>query len=131
LGVKAANPDRPVLAVTGDGGFMFAVQELSTAVQYGLAVVVLVFNNASYGNVLRDQKVGFGNRIIGSVLENPDFMALSQAFGVPAHRVASPEALRPVLAKALKSRNPVLIEVRVPQGSEASPWPFIHPKPVA
>lgn len=131
LGVKAANPERPVLAVTGDGGFMFAVQELSTAVQYGLAVVVLVFNNAAYGNVLRDQKVGFGNRVIGSVLQNPDFLELAQAFGVAAHRVASPDALRPVLAKALKAKAPVLIEVQVAQGSEASPWPFIHPKPVA
>lgn len=131
LGVKTANPDQPVLAVTGDGGFMFAVQELSTAVQYGLAVVVLLFNNASYGNVLRDQKVGFGNRLIGSALQNPDFMELAKAFGVAGHRVASPEALRPVLAKALKSKVPVLIEVQVPQGSEVTPWPFIHPKPIA
>lgn len=130
LGVKAANPDRPVLAVTGDGGFMFAVQELSTAVQYGLGVVVLLFNNNAYGNVLRDQRQGFGNRLIGSVLENPDFVALAKAFGVAAHRVASPGALRPVLAKALKSPAPVLIEVEIPQGSEASPWPFVHPKPV-
>jgi acetolactate synthase-1/2/3 large subunit len=131
LGAKAANPDKPVVAVTGDGGFMFAVQELATAVQYGIAVVVLLFNNASYGNVMRDQKMGFGNRIIGSALQNPDFMGLAQAFGVTGHRVASPEALRPVLAKALKSKAPVLIEIDIPQGSEASPWAFIHPKPVA
>lgn len=131
LGVKAANPDKPVVAVTGDGGFMFGVQELATAAQYGLGVVTLVFNNGSYGNVLRDQQVGFGNRLIGSVLQNPDFMQLAQAFGIAGHRVASPEALRPVLAKAIKSKHPVLIEVQVPQGSEASPWAFIHPKPVA
>ena len=130
LGVKAANPERPVIAVTGDGGFMFAVQELATAVQYGLGVIVLLFNNNAYGNVLRDQKVGFGNRIIGSVLENPDFMLLAKAFGVAGHTVSSPEALRPVLAKALKTKVPVLIEVQVPQGSESSPWPFVHPKPV-
>ncbi|MDX2203149.1 MAG: thiamine pyrophosphate-binding protein [Hyphomicrobiaceae bacterium] len=130
LGAKAANPDKPVVAVTGDGGFMFAVQELATAVQYGIAVVVLLFNNASYGNVMRDQKQGFGNRLIGSALQNPDFMALAKAFGVAGHRVASPEALRPVLAKAIRSKVPVLIEIEVPQGSETSPWAFIHPKPI-
>lgn len=131
LGAKCANPDKPVVAVTGDGGFMFAVQELATAVQYGIGVVVLLFNNASYGNVMRDQRQGFGNRLIGSALQNPDFMALAQAFGVAGHRVASPEALRPVLARAIKSKAPVLIEVEVPQGSETSPWAFIHPKPIA
>jgi acetolactate synthase I/II/III large subunit len=78
--------------------------------------------------VLRDQQVGFGNRVIGSVLKNPDFMALAAAFDVEGHRVSSPEALHPVLTKALKAGKPVLIEVAVAQGSEASPWPFITPK---
>lgn len=128
LGVKAANPEKPVVCITGDGGFMFAAQELASAVQEGIGLVTLLFNNASFGNVLRDQQVGFGNRVIGSVLRNPDFMMLAEAFGIEGHRVASPEALRPVLAKALGGNAPVLIEIEVPQGSETSPWEFIHPK---
>jgi acetolactate synthase I/II/III large subunit len=128
LGVKVAHPGKPVVSVTGDGGFMFAVQELATAAQENIPLVTMVFNNHAYGNVLRDQQVGFGNRIIGSVLKNPDFLALAAAFGVEGHRVDSPEVLRPVLAKALKAAKPVLIEVTVEQGSEASPWPFIMPK---
>jgi acetolactate synthase I/II/III large subunit len=128
LGVKVAHPDKPVVSVTGDGGFMFAVQELATAAQENIALVTLVFNNHAFGNVLRDQQVGFGNRLIGSVLKNPDFLALAAAFDVEGHRVTSPEALRPVLTKALKAGKPVLIEVAVAQGSEASPWPFITPK---
>lgn len=128
LGVKVAHPDRPVICLTGDGGFMFAVQELATAAQEGIALVTLLFNNNAYGNVLRDQKIGFGNRVIGSVLQNPDFMTLARAFGIEGHRVASPDDLRPVLARALEARHPVLIEVSVPQGSEVSPWEFIHPK---
>ena len=56
LGAKIANPDKPVVAITGDGGFMFGVQELSTAVQFNIGVVTLVFNNNSYGNVRRDQR---------------------------------------------------------------------------
>jgi acetolactate synthase-1/2/3 large subunit len=128
LGVKVAHPATPVVSITGDGGFMFAVQELATAKQYGIGLVTLVFNNASYGNVLRDQRTAFGNRIIGAALDNPDFMLLAQAFGVEGHRVASPAALKRVLRKALQAPGPVLIEVQVPQGSEVSPWGFIHPK---
>jgi acetolactate synthase I/II/III large subunit len=128
LGVKVANPDKPVVAVTGDGGFMFGVQELATAVQYGIAVVILVFNNQSYGNVLRDQETGFNNRVIGAMLDNPDFVALAKAFGLEAHHVASPQTLGALLAKALRSDKPVLIEIEVPPRSEVSPWDFIHPR---
>ena len=126
LGVKVAHPDKPVVSITGDGGFMFAVQELSIAKQENIALVTLLFNNNAYGNVMRDQKERFGNRVIGAALENPDFMALAAAFGVEGHRVASPEVLRPVLAKALTANAPVLIEIEVSQGSETSPWEFIH-----
>ena len=129
LGVKVAHPDKPVVSVAGDGGFLFGVQELATAVQYGIAVVVLLFNNGAYGNVMRDQRTNFGNRVIGAALANPDFMLLARSFGVEAHRVASPEALRPVLEAALEAKGPVLIEIEVAQGSETSPWEFIHPKP--
>ena len=127
LGVKVAHPDKPVVSVTGDGGFLFAVQELATAAQYGIALVTLLFNNASFGNVLRDQRTAFGNRVIGSVLDNPDFMLLAKAFGVEGHRVASPGALERVLARVIDTDKPVLIEIEVPQGSEVSPWEFIHP----
>jgi acetolactate synthase-1/2/3 large subunit len=129
LGVKVAHPDQPVVSVAGDGGFLFGVQELATAVQYGIAVVVLLFNNGAYGNVMRDQRTNYGNRVIGAALSNPDFMLLARSFGVEAHRVSSPEALRPVLKAAITSKVPVLIEVEVTQGSETSPWEFIHPRP--
>ena len=128
LGVKVAHPDKPVVSIAGDGGFLFGVQELATAAQYGIALVTLVFNNAAYGNVLRDQRTAFGNRVIGAALDNPDFMVLAKSFGVEGHRVASPAALRPVLQKAIRAKGPVLIEIQVPQGTEVSPWEFIHPK---
>lgn len=128
LGVKAAHPDKPVVCITGDGGFQFAATELATAKQEGIALVTILFNNSAFGNVLRDQRTSFGNRVIGASLQNPDFLALAKAFSVAAHRVASPEQLKPVLAAALQASEPVLIEVVVPQGSEVSPWEFIHPK---
>ena len=128
LGVKAANPDRVVVSMSGDGGFMFGCQELATLAQERLAVVAIVFNNRSFGNVLRDQRTNFANRTIGAALQNPDFQLLGKAFGIETHNVASPAALRPVLAQAIAARTPQLIEVEIAQGTEVSPWEFIHLK---
>ncbi len=127
LGAKVAYPDRPVVAITGDGGFMFGVQELATAVQFGIGVVTLVFNNNAYGNVRRDQIQRFDGRVVASDLVNPDFVKLAESFGVDAARVTSPETFRPALEKALASGGPYVIAVEVPRDSEVSPWAFIHP----
>jgi acetolactate synthase-1/2/3 large subunit len=127
LGAKVAHPNRPVVAITGDGGFMFGVQELSTAVQFKIGVVVLVFNNNAYGNVRRDQRERFDGRIVASDLVNPDFMKLAESFGVGAARVTSPDQFRPALEKALADGGPYLIDIEVIRDSEASPWAFIHP----
>jgi acetolactate synthase-1/2/3 large subunit len=127
LGAKVAHPDRPVVAITGDGGFMFAVQELATAVQFNIAVIVLVFNNNAYGNVRRDQREHFDGRVVAADLVNPDFVKLAESFGVGAARVTSPQGFRPVLQKALADGGPFLIDIEVPRDSEVSPWAFIHP----
>jgi acetolactate synthase-1/2/3 large subunit len=127
LGVKAAHPDRPVVSITGDGGFMFAVQELATAVQHRIGLVTLVFNNNAFGNVRRDQQERFDGRLIGADLVNPDFELLARSFGVGFARVGSPAELTPALLAALGTGAPALIEIAVPSDSEASPWPFIHP----
>ncbi len=127
LGAKVAHPDRAVVAITGDGGFMFGVQELATAVQYQIGVVVLVFNNNAYGNVRRDQREHFDGRVVAADLVNPDFVKLAESFGVGAARVTSPEAFRPALEKALGDGGPYLIDIEVPRDSEVSPWTFIHP----
>ena len=128
LGVKVAHPKQPVVAICGDGGFMFAVQELATAVQYGINVVTLIFNNNAFGNVRRDQRERFAGRVLGSDLHNPDFLKLADAFGVMGERVTSPQALRPALTRALESGAPRLIEVPVPRDSESDPWRFLQPR---
>ena len=127
LGAKVANPNKPVVAITGDGGFMFGVQELSTAVQFRIGVVTLVFNNNAYGNVRRDQRERFDGRVVASDLVNPDFVKLAESFGVAAARVTSPDHFRPALEKALADGGPYVISVEVPTDSEVSPWAFIHP----
>ena len=129
LGVKVGNPDKAVVSITGDGGFMFAVQELASAAQHGIGIVTIVFNNNAYGNVRRDQLERFGGRLIGSELDNPDFIKLAESFGVAGIRVTSPDALRPALERALAADAPVVIEVPVEPDSEASPWRYIHPSP--
>jgi acetolactate synthase I/II/III large subunit len=127
LGAKVANPDRPVVAITGDGGFMFGVQELATAAQYGIGVVTLVFNNNAYGNVRRDQRERFDGRVVAADLVNPDFVKLAESFGVGAARVTSPDQFRPALEKALADGGSYVIAIEVPTDSEVSPWAFIHP----
>ena len=127
LGVKVAHPDKAVVSISGDGGFLFGVQELATARQFGINVVSIVFNNSAYGNVRRDQQQVYGNRLIGSDLANPDFVALAQSFGVLGMRANSPAELEVALTEALAADAPVVIEVPVPTGSDTSPWPFYHP----
>jgi acetolactate synthase-1/2/3 large subunit len=127
LGAKVAHPDRAVVAITGDGGFMFGVQELATAVQFKIGVVTLVFNNNAYGNVRRDQIKVFDGRVVAADLVNPDFVRLAESFGAGATRVSSPEAFRPALEKALADGGPYVIAVEVPRDSESNPWAFIHP----
>ncbi len=125
LGVKVANRDRAVVSVTGDGGFMFGVQELATAAEYGIGLVTILFDNGGYGNVRRDQDERFGGRRIGSDLRNPDFVQLVESFGIAAQRVRSATELGPVLEQAISDDGPIVIVVN--DGvTETSPWDFIH-----
>ena len=127
LGVKVAHPDKPVISIAGDGGFMFNVQELATAAQYNIGLVTIVFNSGNFGNVKRQQKEWFGGRYIGSELKNPDFVNLAESFGIRGYRTDSPEGLRPLLREALNVNEPSLIEVTV--GEMAAPWKFIIREP--
>ncbi len=129
LGAKVAHPDKVVVSIAGDGGFMFGVQELATAAQYGIGLVTVLFNNNSFGNVRRDQQRLYDNRVIGSDLRNPDFIKLAESFGVRAMAVTDPAGLRAALTIAIEDGGPWLIEVKVERGSESSPWVGIHGHP--
>ena len=106
---------------------MFGVQELATAVQYKINLIALVFNNRSFGNVLRDQQSSFGGRLIGESLENPDFVKLAESFGAVGYRAHNPAELKLALERALTQNAPVVIEVPSEPGTDTSPWPFIRP----
>ena len=125
LGAAHARRDVPVVSIAGDGGFLFASNELATAVHHRIALTVVVFNDGAFGNVRRIQEEQYGNRVIASDLSNPDFVRYAQSFGAEAERARNPQELRGALRRAFKQREaPTLIEV--PVGPMPSPWEFIQ-----
>jgi thiamine pyrophosphate-dependent acetolactate synthase large subunit-like protein len=110
IGAKIACPDRPVVAVVGDGGFLFTGAELATAVKYRLPVVFVVLNDQDYGAIRYLQSRIYG-RTGEHALTGPDFLGLARAFGVEAYRAGDADAFRPALDKALAHPGPTLVEV--------------------
>ncbi len=110
LGAKVGNPHRQVVVVTGDGGFMYALPDLATAVQEGINTVTVVFNDGALGASLRDQQVRYKGRVIGTQMQNPDFAAAAKAFGAEGLTLDHYDQLGPALADALKLEKPVIID---------------------
>ncbi len=123
LGVAAANPDKMVVGITGDGGFGWSLQELATARKYGLNAIVVVFNDGHFGNVRLLQQLTFGHSY-GVELCNPDYPQLAAAFGVRSTTVDSPEGLEKALRDAHGAGGPHLIEDRV--GPMPSVWHLLR-----
>lgn len=123
IGAAAGNPHRPVVSINGDGGFGYGLAELATVANHDLPLVGVVFADSAYGNVQRMHTQQFDGVFHGTTLQNPDFVALAQAFDVAGHRATSPEELRSTLADAIEARRPALIEV--PVGEMPDPWPTL------
>jgi len=111
LGAKVALPNRPVVTFVGDGGFLFTVQELATAVQYRLPVVTVVFDDGGFGALKVDQDLHYGGRRIAVDLVNPDFVALAEAFGATGVRVDGLTGVASAVGSALDSDGPAVIVV--------------------
>ena len=129
LGVKVANPDAPVLSISGDGGFLFASNELAVAVEYGINLVAVVFNDDRYANVHRQQREWYGGRSIASELHNPDFVKYAESFGARAERVRGPQELRGALERGFAASVPTVIEAHQPRDLP-TPWRYILEPPV-
>jgi acetolactate synthase-1/2/3 large subunit len=116
VAAKIAAPERTVVCFAGDGDFLMTGQELATAVQYGAAPLVLVFNNGMYGTIRMHQEREFPERPHGTALGNPDFALLAQAYGAFGTVVETTAAFAPALEAALAhirdKRVPALIELR-------------------
>ena len=128
LGAKVAFPDRAVLSVTGDGGFLFCATELATAVRHGINTVTVVFSDGAFGNVRRMQKEFHDKRFIATDLVNPDFVSLAESFGALGLRVHSAKGLRDALPEAFAAERPVVIDV--PVGEMPGPWRRMYPAEV-
>jgi thiamine pyrophosphate-dependent acetolactate synthase large subunit-like protein len=113
IGAKVARPDQPVVAVVGDGGFLFSVNELATAVKYSLPIVFLVLNDNRYGAIKYLQEAMFAGRWSEADLANPDFPAMARAFGAEGHLVKQIDDLPRALEKALAHPGPTVLEVPV------------------
>jgi acetolactate synthase-1/2/3 large subunit len=114
LGAKCASPKSQVVCVIGDGGFGYSLQELSTAVKYGINVVAIVFVDNALGASLHDQTTKYHNRVIGTNLHNPDFVLAAEAFGAKGIK-ATPQNISIALEEAIFSNQPCVIEVSIPQ----------------
>ncbi|MEP0943010.1 MAG: thiamine pyrophosphate-dependent enzyme [Rhizobiaceae bacterium] len=123
LGVAHARRDVPVVAISGDGGALFTLSELATAVHHKIPLTTVIFNDNAYGNVRRLQKDNYDSRFIASELTSPDFVKLAEGFGAIGMRANTPEELRLKLREAIKSPEPVVIEV--PVSELPSPWDYV------
>ncbi len=111
-GAKLALPGRNVVAISGDGGFLFTGQELATAVKYEIPVPVVLVNNEHYGVVAKTQERRYG-RTLGTDIHNPDFVQFAQAFGARGVRATDPEQLRRALGESFETAGPTIIDVPV------------------
>jgi acetolactate synthase-1/2/3 large subunit len=126
LGAKVAAPDRAVISLSGDGGFMYALPELATAVQHGIDVVAIVFVDGAFGASRNDQRTRYAGRTVGTELHNPSFAKVAEVFGAHGIR-AEPHELGKAVQRALEARRPAVIEVPIP----TLPPPFQLPPPGA
>ena len=113
IGAKMAFPDRKVLSISGDAGFMMNVQELETAVRKKLNVVAMVWTDGEYGLIKWKQQVGFQGRHSDLQFNNPDFAALARSFGMWGVELDSADGIRPALEEAFRQEGPALIAVPV------------------
>jgi acetolactate synthase I/II/III large subunit len=113
IACKLAQPERVVVAFAGDGCFMMNGQELATAAQYGVNVIMIVMNNNQLGTIRMHQERRFPGRVIGTDLVNPDFVAFARAFGAHGERVERNTDFAPALDRALVAGRPALIELRM------------------
>jgi acetolactate synthase-1/2/3 large subunit len=117
IAARAVHPERTAVCLAGDGDFLMSGQELATAVQYELPVVVLVVNNGMLGTIRMHQERLYPGRVVGTDLVNPDFAAYATAFGAHAETVERTEDFPPALERALAAGRPALVELRVdPEG---------------
>jgi acetolactate synthase-1/2/3 large subunit len=113
VAAKVMHPERDVICFSGDGDFLMSGQELATAVQYDLPIVILVVDNGMYGTIRMQQERHFPGRVVGTDLVNPDFAAYARAFGAHGETVERTEEFAPALERALAAGVPAVLALRI------------------
>ena len=113
IGASAACPDRPVIAVIGDGGFGFTVSEIATAVQYNLPVIAIVLDNQAWGAEKAYQNEFFGGRLLGAELNTPAYDEIAGIYGADGYRAEKPGELEQALTTAIEKNRPAVIHVKI------------------
>ena len=113
IGAAIARPEGRVVAVCGDGGAQMTAEELIVAAELRLPVVFVVISNGCLGMVRQMQEMFFGGNTFGVALRSPDFCKLAAAHGLKAWRVTDPARLETALRRALRAKEPVLVDVAV------------------
>jgi acetolactate synthase-1/2/3 large subunit len=113
IAAKLAQPERTVVNISGDGGFMMAANDLGTAVQAGANIVAVIVNNGLYGTIRMHQEREYPERIVATNLHNPDFAAYARAFGAHGETVDRTEDFAPAFKRALAAGKPALIDLRI------------------
>ena len=111
IGAQFGKPDTPVVCVAGDGGFMFTIQELATAVEHKLPIVIILWNNEGYG-IIRDHFEQFDVPQVGVDIQSPDFLTVAKGFGCCAEPIESLDDLKPQIERALQRHRPTVLEIR-------------------
>ena len=112
LGVKLAHPDRTVVSLSGDGGFMMTMQELETAIRYNIPVISIIFNNSMYGTIRMHQEIHYPYKTIGTDLGYVPFARIAAEMGAHARYVEDEEEFKHALVEALQCLKPSVIEIK-------------------
>jgi thiamine pyrophosphate-dependent acetolactate synthase large subunit-like protein len=117
IGAKIGKPDTPVVAIAGDGGYQFTMQELATAVQFHVSLPIVIFNDATYTAVEQAMKHEYDGRVMATDLVNPDYVKLAEAYGIPGIRASDPAALAKAVTDAFERSGPTIVDVPIPRMS--------------
>lgn len=130
LGAQVGAGNRRTISVNGDGGFLYTMPELATAMLHNIKLTAIVFFDGNFGNVRRIQQNKYQGRLIASELHNPDFVKLAESFGMKGILAEGPAALAKALADTKGHDGPVLIAVPFDLDKTASPWKHVHGRKV-